>query len=1017
MALDSAGWRVQARWPLIGIGLAAANGFLTTLTAGVFVARAGTALYPLYFVVLALLSVPVTIFFSRLIDRPGRLRFLAQTALTGAGLLAVLAFLGFLDAGPPRFMALAAYAVATTAELMTFAIFAVAIGEYRNSHEVTRLSGQIATAMAGGGIIGCGLAGIMGAFADHSLLLLAGAVLLAACGPLALRVVRHERRRDDPEQVAPESLGRSLSLVPKIMGRHRLVAWLGVTVLLSVVLQSVLEAQVFGVYQRTFGAAEKLLPFLGAMNALLHVLSVMVSGFITSRLVRGLGLGQALSAYPTMMFMAFLSFFVNPALGAAVFGHAVFSAVGQSLEKPVLSATFAALPARFVGRVRVMTDAVLNPAGMIIAALILTWAHRDLLQDDTLVISLVASATLLVIAVITGRAYTHGLIDLLMAGAVNLDDVGTDLKSIPVAYLMEVRGLLASDDPQAQLLGLELMSRADPKQFATDVANLVPRAPGPVRGQFAALFATNPDPTVADPVIRLMDSPEGAVRLAAVEVIVASGKEIGAERLERLLDDPEPEIADLATLAALRDGRLDIDEAIERLYQSPPFTREPAVRAARASRDARLLPLLGAFALDSDENLRAVVQMAIGDVGQLGDPVALSLVRRALEDNSPRVRAAALGAMALVAEPAEPDLVARGLSDPDRKVRLAATKALASLADGDAAIQAAIPFLQSRDDAIETAAINAIGRIGVMDPAGTADRLHVYLTDRYFGRVPRNLLWLDQLDAADPALRPLAVALEDENRRIVRAVLTSLAALGYQRVETEMRRLLTGLLDPVARARAVSVIMGAGERRFVQPVLPLLDRLAQGPRPRTAPLVPSQVEALVRAAEGDENPWIQRGAWRALAVVDPTRYSSEDTEMSRLLFLKGVPLFAGLGLDDLVTIDQILQTEDYLDGEQIVEAGEQGDKLYIVFDGHAAVVVGAKEVAQIEKAQYFGEMALFDDQPRSATVVAKGPVRLLAIARDRFLALIQQRPEVLVHVCKVFGDRLREANKRLAAAS
>ena len=143
--------------------------------------------------------------------------------------------------------------------------------------------------------------------------------------------------------------------------------------------------------------------------------------------------------------------------------------------------------------------------------------------------------------------------------------------------------------------------------------------------------------------------------------------------------------------------------------------------------------------------------------------------------------------------------------------------------------------------------------------------------------------------------------------------------------------------------------------------------------------------------------------------------------MNRLMFLRTVPLFEGLTLDDLLSVEAALGQEEYLAGEAIFRQGEVGATLYILVEGTASVRLEsesgeAKEVAALSAGEYFGEMALFDDHPRSATVVASTDATLLTLERDRFSTLVLQRPEILLQICKMFGNRLRETNRRLVAA-
>ncbi len=135
--------------------------------------------------------------------------------------------------------------------------------------------------------------------------------------------------------------------------------------------------------------------------------------------------------------------------------------------------------------------------------------------------------------------------------------------------------------------------------------------------------------------------------------------------------------------------------------------------------------------------------------------------------------------------------------------------------------------------------------------------------------------------------------------------------------------------------------------------------------------------------------------------------------MNRLVFLKSVPLFAEMSLADLMAVDRAMGQESYLPDETIVREGDIGDKLYIVLSGDVAIrkktPQGDKELARLQIGQLFGEMALFGDERRSATVVATSDARLLSLDRDRFHSLASQRPEIPLQLCKVLATRLRSA--------
>ena len=88
--------------------------------------------------------------------------------------------------------------------------------------------------------------------------------------------------------------------------------------------------------------------------------------------------------------------------------------------------------------------------------------------------------------------------------------------------------------------------------------------------------------------------------------------------------------------------------------------------------------------------------------------------------------------------------------------------------------------------------------------------------------------------------------------------------------------------------------------------------------------------------------------------------------MSRLAFLHEVPLFAEASLDDLIAVDHALGSETYLAGEAIVTEGETGDRLCIIYRGDVLVRKEGVTLAQLFVGDFFGEMSLFDAEPRSA---------------------------------------------------
>jgi CRP/FNR family transcriptional regulator, cyclic AMP receptor protein len=125
--------------------------------------------------------------------------------------------------------------------------------------------------------------------------------------------------------------------------------------------------------------------------------------------------------------------------------------------------------------------------------------------------------------------------------------------------------------------------------------------------------------------------------------------------------------------------------------------------------------------------------------------------------------------------------------------------------------------------------------------------------------------------------------------------------------------------------------------------------------------------------------------------------------------LKAVPFFSGLDSKQLKTVAESGKELSYNSGDTIVEEGTMGVGFYMVIDGKVEVRKGEKALAKLSKGQFFGEMSLIDEEPRSADVVAIQPTRCFTLSTWVFSALIKQHPELALPMLKELAKRLRGA--------
>jgi CRP/FNR family transcriptional regulator, cyclic AMP receptor protein len=127
----------------------------------------------------------------------------------------------------------------------------------------------------------------------------------------------------------------------------------------------------------------------------------------------------------------------------------------------------------------------------------------------------------------------------------------------------------------------------------------------------------------------------------------------------------------------------------------------------------------------------------------------------------------------------------------------------------------------------------------------------------------------------------------------------------------------------------------------------------------------------------------------------------------KLEHLKRVPLFARLGNRELERLGQLTDEIEVGLDQVLTQQGRYGTEFFIVLDGHVSVLEDGRQVAQLGPGDFFGEIALLDARPRTATVRADGITRLLVIGQPAFNSFMDDFPTVRAAVMQTLAERLR----------
>jgi HEAT repeat protein len=523
------------------------------------------------------------------------------------------------------------------------------------------------------------------------------------------------------------------------------------------------------------------------------------------------------------------------------------------------------------------------------------------------------------------------------------------------------------------------------------------------------------------------------------------------------LDDPD-DIVRERTLASLPKLEVaptpELTRTLEGLLKDPNIsisTRAAAVLVHFGNGEAAQ-ELLTALLKENDIHCKRTTLDAIHEIGRNTKgvlPFQVDPILDMLEDVSPAVRRDAIRVAALLDGESVYAAIAGHLADEDAEVRRSASESLKQAWAQSRSV--VLPMLEQKRGLVVSAALDAI-------PVGAEEAL-VPLRS-YIQREVSSIRYYRAMIASVPrkgrATFLLLEALRHRELGCEERLMKAVGLFGNASALDLIRKSLNAG-DTSTRAAALEALEMLGDKRITREVLPILDRggVFGGDddetmnTARVVEVLLSQDDPWIRALGtyiiselklksftaalhtlySDPSPLVRDSAHSAIAKMDGAikmkaiknlKTLKTLSALDRMLLLREVPIFSNLDPVDLEKIADVAEEQLFFDQSLVCREGEPGNTMFIIATGTVDVVkrsgTGETVLATRSVGEFVGEMAILESAPRSATLKARGDVRVLIIDGDAFNTILHDRPQVAVSVLKHMSTRVRELNERVGMA-
>jgi HEAT repeat protein len=614
--------------------------------------------------------------------------------------------------------------------------------------------------------------------------------------------------------------------------------------------------------------------------------------------------------------------------------------------------------------------------------------------------------------------------------------------------------LLSHPDARVRATAVSALGRRGGAEYINRLTPLLGDADARVRANTIEALAAAGDPALVDKLRPLLKDPSLRARVNTVLTIAAiKGVSAALELLPQIkeLTEGDPQARATATFAL---GRLPLDQSIDLLAV---LLRDPELRirceAARALGRVgapRVIPPL-VEALAGPSELRRQTRRSLAKiVARHGEEPLRELESAAINTPRAELRSELADVLGRLKQPRVMETLLQLLKDPEWRVQWKVLKSFERLSrDGPLSENVRAELFAYAHKELEAygQSLNCSEAI-VPQPAAEAERVLAEALQEDRANIVERVFHMLGIVCGQERMIPILEKLRSTNPRLRADALEALDTLAPKPIAREVLRLLEPSPPAGKTARP--------------PAEPALEALASHPKPWVRACtahylgknLPVNADTLLEKLVQDHDPLVRETAlyagWEAFKEAwtsevaaanrspDPSlRRAAQKILMAqsaatagaaapagrskvmlltleKALFLKSAPIFAEVEGEELAALADIALEHEFSANEIIFEENQAPHHLYLILQGKVEVFRQVNEherpLATLGERECFGEMAILDDQPRSASVRAVEPTTVLKIDRESFRELIMERPQIAFAIFRILSGRLRHQN-------